>query len=166
MDPLTITGAVAACAEIITLVGKVTTNIASLKARWTDGARSLQLLIAKLSTIRAALTQIKDWSDYNAASSPQGEDMKDNLHIAMEGCQVIMEALDVDIASLLGDSMVSRLRQFFFDSKLRDYEDRLESQISAPNLLITAAYWCVCFAVLAGTPQMSLPLPPLTAIQV
>jgi hypothetical protein len=143
MDPITIIGAVAGATEIIALIARVTTNIAAVRAQWSESARSLQLLIAKLSTIRAALTQIKDWADFNASSSPKGEEMRDNLTVAMEGCQAIIEALDVDVASLVGDSVVSRLKQFFFDSKIREHETRLESQITALQLLLSAAYWYV-----------------------
>ena len=70
--------------------------------------------------------------------------MRDNLGVAMEGCQVIMEALDQDVTNLLGDSVVSRFRQLFFDSAIKQHEDRLDSQIMALHLLVTAAYWYVC----------------------
>ncbi|KAK0715408.1 ankyrin repeat-containing domain protein [Lasiosphaeris hirsuta] len=104
MEPLSILGAVTACSEIVTVIARVTTNLYSLKQRWSEGARSLQLLIAKLSTVRAALTQVKDWAELNASTSPNGEEMRDSLGVAMEGCQVFIEALDQDVAGLLGDS--------------------------------------------------------------
>ncbi|KAK3293875.1 uncharacterized protein B0H64DRAFT_174561 [Chaetomium fimeti] len=117
-----------------------TTDLASMKTQWTEAARPLQLLIGKLSTLRAALAQIKDWVDFNASTSPNGEEMQGNLGVAIEGCQVIIEALDRETTSLLGDSLVSRLKQFFFDSVIREYENRLASQITALQLLLTAAY--------------------------
>ncbi len=143
MEPLSIIGAVAACSEIVTVIARVTTNLHSLKQRWSEGARSLQLLIAKLSTVRAALAQVKDWAEFNASTSPNGEEMRDSLGVAMEGCQVIIEALDQDVAGLLGDSVMSRLKQLFIDSSIKEHEDRLDSQISALQLLLNAAYWYV-----------------------
>jgi hypothetical protein len=121
----------------------VTANLASLKLRWTEAARPLQLLIGKLSTVRAALTQIKDWADFNVSTSPNGDEMQGNLGVAIEGCQVIIEALDHETTGLLGDSLMSRLKQFFFDSTIKEYERRLVSQITALQLLLTAAYWLV-----------------------
>jgi len=143
MEPLSILGAVAACAELTTLIVRVTSNLATLKVRWSEGARSLQLLIAKLSTIRAALAQVKDWAEFNATTSPNGEEMRDSLAVAMEGCHVIIEALDQDVAGLLGDSVVSRLKQLFIESTIKDHEGRLDSQITALQLLLNAAYWYV-----------------------
>ena len=143
MEPLSILGAVAACSEIVTVIARVTTNLHSLKQRWSEGARSLQLLIAKLSTVRAALAQVKDWAELNASTSPNGEEMRDSLGVAMEGCQVFIEALDQDVAGLLGDSVVSRLKQLFIDSSIKEHEQRLDSQISALQVLLNAAYWYV-----------------------
>ncbi|KAK4107698.1 hypothetical protein N656DRAFT_470270 [Canariomyces notabilis] len=50
MDPLTIFGAAAACAQLATLITRVTSNLIALKDRWSEGAQSLQLLVTKLST--------------------------------------------------------------------------------------------------------------------
>jgi hypothetical protein len=144
MEPLSIIGAVAACGELVTMIARVTSNLHTLKTRWTEGARSLQLLIGKLSSIRAALIQIKDWAEFNASTSPNGEEMRDSLGIAIEGCQVIIEALGHDVERLgLGDSVVSRLKQLFFDSTIREHEGRLDSQVTALQLLLNAAYWYV-----------------------
>jgi len=141
MDPLSTLGAVAACTELAKLIARVATNIASLKRQWSESDQSLQLLTLKLSTIRGALTQIKDWSDFSASSSPNGEELRENLGVALEGCQVIVEALDRDIAGLLGNTVASRLRQLFRDTAIREHEGRLDSQITAFQLLISAAYW-------------------------
>jgi capsule polysaccharide export protein KpsE/RkpR len=73
MDPITILGAVAACAQLATLITRVTSNLATLKAQWSEGAQSLQLLIARLTSIRAALAQISDWADVNASNESQGQ---------------------------------------------------------------------------------------------
>ena len=115
MEPLTIIGAVATCGELVTLIARVTTNLTALKVQWTEGARSLQLLIGKLSIIRAALAQVTDWADFSASTSPTGEELRDSLRVAMEGCQVIIEALGRDVAGLLRDSVVSCLKQFSFE---------------------------------------------------
>lgn len=140
MEPLSILGAVAACTEIVSVITRVTTNLHSLKQRWSEGARSLQLLIAKLSTVRSALAQVKDWAELNASTSPNGDEMRDSLGVAMEGCQVFIEALDQDVAGLLGDSVVSRLKQLFIDSTIKEHEQRLDSQILALQVLLNAAY--------------------------
>jgi hypothetical protein len=140
MEPLGIFGAIAACSQLATLITRVTKNVALLKRQWKDGERSLQLLIIRLSTIRAALTQIKDWSEFGA-SSASGEELRESLDVAMEGCQVIVEALDQDITSLLGDSVAARLRHLFDESRIRDHERRLDSQIAALQLLVNAAHW-------------------------
>jgi hypothetical protein len=143
MEPLSILGAVAACTEIVAVIARVTSNLHSLKQRWSEGARSLQLLIAKLSTVRAALAQVKDWAELNASTSPNGDEMRDSLGVAMEGCLIFVEALDQDVAGLLADSVVSRLKQLFIDSSIKEHEQRLDSQILALQFLLNAAYWYV-----------------------
>lgn len=143
MEALTIVGAVAACAQLVDLATRVTANLGSLKRRWVDGAQSLQLLIAKLSTVRAALAQIKDWADFNASTSPGGAEMVENLRAAMGACQAIIEMLDSEVTLLLNETRVPRLRQLFSESTMKEYESRLNSQVAALQLLLTAAYWCV-----------------------
>lgn len=91
MEPLSIIGAVAACSEIVTVIARVTTNLYSLKQRWSEGARSLQLLIAKLSTVRAALAQVKDWAELYASTSPDGEEMHDSLGVAMKDARSLLK---------------------------------------------------------------------------
>ena len=61
----------------------------------------------------------------------------------MEGCQVIIEALGRDVAGLLRDSVVSCLKQFSFESAIKEHEARLARQITALHLLLNAVYWCV-----------------------
>lgn len=45
------------------------------------------------------------------------------------------------MAGLLEDTIVSRLKQLFIDSKIKEHEQRLDSQISALQVLLSAAYW-------------------------
>lgn len=144
MEPLSIVGEVAACGELVSMIAGVTSNPHSLKVRWSEGARSLQLLIAKLSSVRAALAQIRDWAEFNASTSPNGEEMRESLGVAIEGCQVVVEALHNDVEGLgVGDSVVSRFKQLFLDSTIREHEGRLDSQMTALQLLLNAAYWYV-----------------------
>jgi hypothetical protein len=78
-------------------------------------------------------------------TSPKGKEICDNLNVAMEGCQGIIDALDHDVAGLVGHSgsIVSRVKQLFLESTIKDHEERLDSQIAALQLLLTAASWCV-----------------------
>lgn len=147
MDPLTIIGAVAACSDIIKTIVRITTNLSKVRSRYSEGSRSVQLLAQKLSTIRAALTEIETWAEFNLASSSPGESLIVWFRVAIDGCQVVMDALDQDISPLMEDSVRSRLRQFFLDtnSSLKEHDSRLQSQISVLQLLLTAAYWSVFF---------------------
>ncbi|KAF5134139.1 hypothetical protein E5D57_004771 [Metarhizium anisopliae] len=143
MDPLTIIGAVAACSDIIKIIVRITSNLSQVRSRWAEGGRPVQLLAQKLSTIRAALTEIETWAEFSLRSNPRGESLSQWFKIAIDGCQAVMQALDQDILALVGDSVGSRLRQFFLDtnSSLKEHDARLQSQISALQLLLTAAYW-------------------------
>jgi hypothetical protein len=143
-DPITIIGAVASCSDIVKIIVRITTNLSSLRSRWSEGDRSLQLLVQKLSTIRAALTEIETWAEFNLISSrPTTESLRDWIKVAIDGCEAVIEALDRDVVPLIGDSVGSRLRQFFLDSNsaLKEHDSRLQSQISVLQLLLTAAYW-------------------------
>ena len=65
----------------------------------------------------------------------------DNLHVAVDGCQVIVEVLENDMSELAGQSAVSRVRQYLLLPKLREHERRLDSQLAGLQLLVNAAYW-------------------------
>jgi hypothetical protein len=139
-DPISIIGAIAAYAEIVKIIVRISKNVASLRSRWSEGARSLQLLVQKLSAVRAVLTEIEDWKNFSLESSPVGKSLSDGFDVAIDSCKTVMDALDREIVSLTGDSVASRLRQFFLDQSLKEYDIRLQSQISVLQLLLTAAY--------------------------
>lgn len=150
MEPLSIIGAVAACSDIIKIIVRITTNLSKVRSRWAEGGRSVQLLAQKLTTIRTALCEIETWAEFNVRSSPQGDSLYVWFRVAIDGCQAVMEALDQDILPLMGDSVGSRLRQFFLDtnSSLKEHDSRLQSQIAVLQLLLTAAYWQVFLLLL------------------
>lgn len=102
-------------------------------------------MVQKLSAIRAALTEIETWADFNISSSSTGESLREWLEVVIDGCRVVMEALDRDVLPLMGDSVGSRFRQFFLDSdsSLKEHDNRLQSQMSVLQLVLSAAYWLV-----------------------
>ena len=62
-DPITIIGTVGAVANIIELVSKTINSIRDLRGKWKEADLAFLSLASQLTTLRAALTKIQEWSD-------------------------------------------------------------------------------------------------------
>jgi hypothetical protein len=61
---------------------------------------NIRLLIAELSTIKSALTQIHDWAAYNLTEK-QEQRVGDSLETTLDGCGLAMGILAEDVAEIL-----------------------------------------------------------------
>jgi hypothetical protein len=57
-------------------------------------------LIGELSTIQAAVSQLRDWARWNANDLPKEEEYMKGLQVALEGCQTAIEVLAEEIKDL------------------------------------------------------------------
>lgn len=154
MDPVSIVGILAASAQIAQFIGQTIQGLSTLKGKFSDADITIRLLIGQLSTIRAAVSQVHDWAQYNSNDSPKEEEYLKGLGVALDGCHAAMEVLDEEIKDLVlgvaanGDSnkplslsFLTKAKVIWSEDIIKTHRDRLHSQVQALQLLLQAGQW-------------------------
>jgi hypothetical protein len=145
MDPLTILGGVGAAAGIIATITKTIKGLSDLQTKYTNADMSIRQLMRQLMVIKASLIQIQDWTE-NLRSSPRERELVEAFTISLDGCQEAMEAMCEEVTKLVQDAMAGdrrmmRARYVWNEETMRDHQGRLDSQVQALQLLLSAVQW-------------------------
>lgn len=145
-DPFTILGGVGAAAGIIVTITKTIKGLSDLQSKYSEAETSIRQLIRQLMAIKAALRQIQDWIELSLSSSLRERDMVEAFNTSLEGCKEAMEAMGEEVtrlvqAALAGDKRSMRVRYVWNEESMKDHQDRLDSQVQALQLLLSAVQW-------------------------
>jgi hypothetical protein len=155
MDPITILGVLSASFQIAQYIGQTIHGLSTLRGKFKDADTTIRLLIGELSTIRAAVSQIRDWAKWNYNDSPKEEEYLKGLEVALDGCQAAMEVLAEEVADLVGGvatvsdpakfslGCIPKVKAIWSDDAMKSHQDRLHAQVQALQLLLQAAHWSV-----------------------
>ncbi|KAL6714181.1 hypothetical protein ACLMJK_008676 [Lecanora helva] len=145
MEPITIFGLLSTAGTLASTISLTIRNLSELRAQYKDADVRIRLLIGELSTVKAALTQINDWTHCLDDTHRQA-DVVEGLRVSLEGCQLAMDALAEEVRSLMGGDLGTsvnpgfrtRTRYVWNESSLKEHEGRLHAQIAALQLLLQA----------------------------
>jgi hypothetical protein len=145
-DPLTILGGVGAAGGIIVTITKIIKGLSDLQSKYTDAEISIRSLIKQLMTIKAALRSIQDWIEMSLSGSLKERDLVEAFSTSLEGCKEAMEAMGDEVTRLVqdalaGDKRMMRARYVWNEESMKDYQARLDSQVQALQLLLSAVQW-------------------------
>jgi hypothetical protein len=153
MDPISIVGVASASIQIAQCIAQSIQGLCTLRGRFKDADMTIRLLIAELSTIRAAVFQLRDWAEWNSSDSPKETEYMKGLEVALEGCQAAMDVLADEIKDLVagfaprGDpatfslGFMARAKAVWSEDTMKIHQDRLHAQVQALNLLLQASHW-------------------------
>lgn len=149
MDPASIVGLISAAGTIAATITGTIKDLSELRGQYADADLRIRLLIKELSTIKAALSQINDWTHILDEERKQA-DLVEALKVALEGVELAMAALAEAVSSLVHDASPSRdvnmgfrakTRYAWNESQMKEHENRLRAQVSALQLLLQAVQW-------------------------
>lgn len=135
MDPVLAIGLEGSVVGIVDLLAKSVNFLLDLQTKYQHPDLTVSLLIRQLSTLKAALNQICEWITSSPVAVPQHEQLVLDLTVSIEGCKVLVSALDDRINSL------DRTQFLWEENGTTDYLNHLSNQISVLNLLLTALQW-------------------------
>jgi hypothetical protein len=153
MDPISIVGVVSASVQIAQLIAQTIQGLSTLRGKFKEANTTIRLLIGELSTIRAAVSQLRDWAQWNANDSPKEEEYMKGLQVALEGCQTAMEVLAEEIKDLAAGAITTndpatfnlgfivKAKVVWSEDTMKIHQDRLHAQVQALYLLLQAAQW-------------------------
>jgi len=120
----------------LAVVAKSVTGLKELSEKYKLGEQSIELLISKLSTVRAALAQLQLFLE------PRGNHrlITPQLHSALESAirpiHAILSVIDQHISQIQAGWINRRLRYVWDEDVIKEHSNHLDSQISALNLLL------------------------------
>ncbi|KNG89354.1 hypothetical protein ANOM_002648 [Aspergillus nomiae NRRL 13137] len=142
MDPLSIVGAVGSILGIIDLATRSIKTLTDLQGRYTSIGLRARILIGQLSTLKAALGQIKEVLDLLDPGSRIGEDPQISADIttSLSCCEAIMSLLDQRLSRMQEDHLTMRDKTsiLWHEKETTDFQSLLNNQVNALNLLLTA----------------------------
>ena len=153
MDPISVLGVASTSIQIAQCITQIIQGLCTLRGKFNDANMTIRLLIAELSTIRAAVSQLRDWAEWNSSDSPKETEYMKALEVAFEGCQTAMEVLAEEVQELVAGltprsdpasfslGFMARARAVWSEDTMRTHQDRLHAQVQALNLLLQASHW-------------------------
>ena len=153
MDPVTVIGIVSASVQIAQFIGSTIQGLNTLKGKFREADTTIRLLIGQLSTIKAAVFQIRDWADYNFDDSPKEKRFLKGLNDALDCCQAAMDVLSAEVKDLMAGlqphngegpkslGITARARAVWNEDIMKTHQDRLYLQVHALQLLLLAGQW-------------------------
>lgn len=103
-------------------------------------------LLGQLSTLKAALDQIRQWVQRSLAGVPENYQMAMDLEASLDSCKVLVSIMDSYISELdwtEADTLTfeSKMKAMSHDSSIKECSSHLGHQCIALNLLLTALNW-------------------------
>ncbi|KAF7951822.1 hypothetical protein EAE96_007120 [Botrytis aclada] len=150
MDPVTVLGVAASALQIAQFIGSTIQGLHTLRGKFKDADITIRLIISKLSTIKAAVFQIRDWAEFNSHDSPKERQFMDGLRVALDGCQAAIDVLSEEVKDLTvaardsNDGMPivlgvrGKVAAVWNEDTMKAHEDRLHGQVQALQLLLMA----------------------------
>jgi hypothetical protein len=145
MEATAIIGAVGAVLGIADVVTKSLKSLMDLQSNYQHADLKVNLLVGQVSTLRAALNQVAKMMGNDLKILSQ-EQLSRDLSTSLQGCEAILSALDNRLSNikrneLNGLTLSSKIHLVWDDVSITDYQNMLNNQINALNLLLTALQW-------------------------
>ena len=150
MDPVTATiGLVSGVGTIVGVIGRSLSTLNAVRVHASDAELNIELLIGQLQTVQAALRQVQAF--LATLSMPLGlydQQLILDLDNSVNHCKLLVQYIDNQISKLAWTpgSRITGQRLFTLileDKATKDCLTRLDHQISALSLCLTAFRWYV-----------------------
>lgn len=146
MDPLSLVGLAASIVGISQVIGKSLDALLKIQAKYRSASITTSLMIGQLTTLKAALNQISEWSQSTFFDSPRQEQVLADLGMALSTCGMLVSLLEdkIDQLNKRNDDSLSVKGKIDFvweERGFSDFSNHLNHQVNALNLLLTALHW-------------------------
>ncbi|RDW92986.1 guanine nucleotide-binding protein subunit alpha [Aspergillus mulundensis] len=144
MDPISILGAVGSILGIMDVVTRSIKTLNDFQGRYATVSFRTRIVIGHLSTLNAALGQIKELLPLIGANQPTGDDpqISTDVAISLGCCEEIMQFIDQRLAQVRmrqdEPSMLDKMGILWNESETVEFQALLNNQVNAMTLLLSA----------------------------
>ena len=154
-------GTAGAIVGVLDVVARSLLKLAEIRKRYKEVSLTVELLSGRLATVRAALEQIHGFINDALRGQEQHHQLVIDLGTAIHCCSLLIEVLDERLSRLEYDdddslTRESRLRVTLESQGIDECMTRLDHQVNALNLVISAFQW---YVLPTDTGQVSLQNP-------
>ncbi|KAL8987446.1 MAG: hypothetical protein Q9177_003342 [Variospora cf. flavescens] len=140
MEVITALGAAASIATVVELSGSCINKLMDLRAKYKISDLNVQVSVAQLSTLKAALTQISAWTCEDPEVIP--DCLETDLGLSLGSCRILVDGLNNHLSQIRTDGIAtlsfSRKAKFLLNGREWDHlQTLLSHQISAIQLFLT-----------------------------
>lgn len=139
MDPISAIGLVASIVGTIDVAARSISTLRALQHRWKATDLTISLLIGQLTTLKAALNQIREWTSTSLNATHHYQLVLD-LGTAVDSCETLLLFIDGQLARLDWNDN-NKIKAVLQDKTIRECVTHLANQSMALNLLLTALNW-------------------------
>ena len=145
MDPVSAVGLAGSVVGIIDVATRSIGALRALQQRWKTADLTISILKSQLTTLKAALGQIKDWISTSLNANHHYQLVMD-LGSALNSCETLLLFIDGQVSHLAWNdnnalSLESKIKAVLQDKTVRECATHLANQSMALNLLLTALNW-------------------------
>ena len=144
MELVSVIGIAASIASLVELSTTCIKSLMDLRADYKVTDLNIQVSIAQLSTLKAALMQISAWKCESTDFIPPN--LENDLSLSLTSCKALMDGLKNRLIPLIIEQTpalsLRRKAQFLLNGKeWNNLQTLLSHQISAIQLLLTTLQW-------------------------
>ena len=144
MEFASILGVAASISSIVELSTACVKSLLELRAAYRSSELHVQVAVAQLSTLNAALTQISTWRCLSNNFIPYH--LEADLNLSLHSCKALMDGLNEYLSALRLDktdtfSSKSRLALLMSGREWSNLQTLLSHQVSAIQLFLTTMQW-------------------------
>jgi len=144
MEALTVLSTVSAIANILDVLAKTICTLNEIHGQWKEADLVFLSLISQLTSLKAALTKIQEWSE--SETSYQHHQLTIDLDGSLKCCRLVIGTIDDQLMELRSDTngkldYNSKVRLVLKSKNFNGLQKIIAQQTSALTLLLTACNW-------------------------
>ena len=130
MDPASVLSMAGAC---LTLVTRTVKDVNDIVGKYRKMDQKLALIVARLNTIRATLSQLESWLKTQRDLS---NDIDTDLQGAIGACCIVVEEIQLYVTGVRGRGFGGKIRYLWDEGQFLQFSSALDSQIAALGLFM------------------------------
>jgi len=141
MDPASVLSLVSSCISITHRATATIIDLHTLRDKYQRVAQTVDILIGKLNSTKAATDTLSSWLSTEAALRTLSGCVKDAFDSSLGPCQTALEGIQQHVAYVKNPTSTNvtfrgRVRHLWDEATVKEHVQNLDSQIITLNLLL------------------------------
>lgn len=118
----------------LTVLVRTVREINELVGKMQNMEQKVNLIVARLNTITATMSQLELWMRSNDVTA--GSRMAEDLAGAIQSCTLVVGEIENYVKSVNGGWLSGRIRYLWDEGQFMQYQSALDSQVAALGLFL------------------------------